>query len=77
MNLLTAEQVAQILNINPETVRLYARQGKLSCYRFGPRCVRFAAEDVEEFKERFRVEAVDVFVPKASTLLRTLKEMQA
>lgn len=76
MNLLTAEQVAEILNINPETVRLYARQGKLACYRFGPRCVRFAAEDVEKFKERFRVEAVDVYVKRASTLLRILKGMQ-
>jgi excisionase family DNA binding protein len=52
MNLLTAEQVAEILNVDPETVRLYARQGRLSCYRFGRRCIRFSPEDVEEFKER-------------------------
>lgn len=66
MNLLTADQVAQILNMDPETVRLYARQGRLACYRFGPRCVRFTLKDVEDFMERCRVEAVDSLVARVA-----------
>ena len=50
--LLTAKQVASILNISTSTVRRLCRDGELQCLRLGFRTVRFYRSDVEEFLKR-------------------------
>ena len=50
-NLLTAEEVAESLRLNVQTVRYYARVKKLKSYKMG-RKLRFKAIDVGDFIER-------------------------
>jgi excisionase family DNA binding protein len=43
--LMTTDEVAAILRVNPKTVRRLVNAGRLPCIRFG-RSVRFASGDV-------------------------------
>lgn len=54
VNLLTPEQVAEILQINILTVYSYIRKGKLSAIRLG-RSYRIAPEDLNNLIEVNRV----------------------
>ncbi len=49
--LLTIEEVADLLKVNPRTVHRYANQGLLPCVRFTKKTVRFKREDVLRFIE--------------------------
>ena len=53
-NLLTPEQVAEILQVHILTVYGYIRQGKLEAIRLG-RSYRIVPEDLEHFIESNRV----------------------
>jgi excisionase family DNA binding protein len=54
VNLLTPEQVAEILQINVLTVYSYIRQGKLGAIRLG-RSYRIMPEDLDRLLETNRV----------------------
>jgi excisionase family DNA binding protein len=43
---LTKKEAATYLNVHPETIRRWAKQGKLRAYRFGT-VVRFKKEDLD------------------------------
>ncbi len=43
--LVSADRLAQVLGVHPETVYRHARAGDLPCYRMGP-CLRFDLDDV-------------------------------
>ena len=50
VELLTVGQVSNMLNVHPNTVRRWERQGLLDSYRIGPRGDRrFRHDDVERF----------------------------
>jgi excisionase family DNA binding protein len=44
---LTKKEAAAYLNVHPETIRRWAKQGKLAVYRSG-RIVRFKQEDLDQ-----------------------------
>jgi excisionase family DNA binding protein len=46
--LLTAIDVASILQVHPKTIYLWASQGVLPAVRLGDRAVRFRREDVDK-----------------------------
>jgi excisionase family DNA binding protein len=46
--LLSAEQVASLLNLHPNTVLLWARDGRIPCLRLGRR-VNFRASSLNEW----------------------------
>lgn len=49
-SMLTAGQVAKLLNIHINTVRRWSNIGILKCYRIGPRADRrFQKEDITSF----------------------------
>ena len=45
-NLLTTHEVAKLFGVHPQTVRRWARDGRLREIRPGPLTVRFSAEDI-------------------------------
>lgn len=47
MQLLTVNEVSEILRIKPQTVRLWTCKGKLKAYRVGG--LRFKLKDIESF----------------------------
>lgn len=47
-DLLTAEELADRLRVTPETVRAWARRGRIPSVRFSPKVVRFDPEAVRE-----------------------------
>jgi excisionase family DNA binding protein len=49
--LLTAEQLANFLQVSVETIRRYTRSGELECTRLGSRHIRFSKEQVDTFLE--------------------------
>jgi excisionase family DNA binding protein len=57
VNLLTPEQVAEILQLHVLTVYSYIRQGKLSAIRLG-RSYRVTQQDLEKLIEQSRVTKV-------------------
>lgn len=46
---LTVEQVATMLQIDPESVRRYVRQGKLPAIKLGKKYIRIDKKDLEIF----------------------------
>lgn len=48
MNVLTLKEVAQRLKLHPNTLRRYAKEGKLSAMKFG-RVWRIEEEDLKDF----------------------------
>lgn len=50
--LLTIEQVAAQLQVDPRTVRHYCYQGDLEFVKFGHRTFRFKPEWIEQFIQR-------------------------
>ncbi len=51
----TPEQVAKILQINPESVRRYVRSGKLKAIKLGGKFIRIDKKDLEEFIASMKV----------------------
>ena len=47
--LMKVKDVAKAIGVCDETVRRYARTGKLKSYRLGPRILRFYPKDVQPF----------------------------
>jgi excisionase family DNA binding protein len=47
MQLLTAKEVAEILKVKPQTIRLWACKGKIKAYKVGG--LRFKLRDIESF----------------------------
>jgi excisionase family DNA binding protein len=50
--LLTVEEAAAILKVKPSTIRHWVREGRMPCYRLGPRATRFTRELLRQFVER-------------------------
>ena len=50
--LLTAEDIAEILHLKVQTVYTMARRGELEKVKLSRKCLRFRADDVERFIER-------------------------
>jgi excisionase family DNA binding protein len=50
--LLTAEDIAVMLNVKVQTVYMIARRGELEKVKLSRKCLRFRADDVERFIER-------------------------
>jgi excisionase family DNA binding protein len=44
--LLTADELAALLQIQPNTVRAWAGEGRIKSYKFGHRTLRFRASEV-------------------------------
>jgi excisionase family DNA binding protein len=55
---LTVEEVAEVLGVRPEAVRIYARAGRLAAYKVGRR-LRFRPGAVDEFLESLRLAVSD------------------
>ena len=53
-SLLTAEQVAQLLNVRKKTVYAWAEQGRIPAYRIN-KALRFRESDLQEFIEASRI----------------------
>ena len=56
---LTVEEVAEVLGVRPEAVRIWAREGRLEAMRWGRR-LRFRPEAVRAFQDAAAVEIPDV-----------------
>ena len=50
--MLTAEDIAVMLNVKVQTVYMIARRGELEKVKLSRKCLRFRADDVERFIER-------------------------
>lgn len=57
--LLTALEVAGMLQVTPNTFRRWAREKKIAHVRSGTNRMRFRPEDIEAFIEQRRVAAVE------------------
>ena len=52
-DLLSTSQVAKKLNVHRNTIRRWADEGLINCYRLGPRKDRgFELKDVEDYLEK-------------------------
>lgn len=51
-NLLTAHDVAEMLNVSLRSVWTWAASGRLKARKIGPKATRFKREDVERLIER-------------------------
>ncbi|MDH5365256.1 MAG: helix-turn-helix domain-containing protein [Dehalococcoidia bacterium] len=59
--MLTVKEVASILNIHPNTVRRWEKNGLLESYGIGPRrSLRFKREDMIDFLNKSKSEAHEV-----------------
>ena len=50
--MLTAEDIAVMLNVKVQTVYMITRRGELEKVKLSRKCLRFRADDVERFIER-------------------------
>lgn len=50
----TTEEVARLLNVNPESVRRYVRRGKLRAVKLGGRVIRIEKADLDRFIETLK-----------------------
>lgn len=55
MTVLTLKEVAQRLKLHPNTLRRYAKEGKLSAMKFG-RVWRIEEEDLKDFMRAMKQE---------------------
>jgi excisionase family DNA binding protein len=46
---LTVDEAAAMLKVKSSTVRQWVRDGRMPCYRLGPRATRFTPELLREF----------------------------
>lgn len=71
--LLTIEEVADLLRVNPRTIHRYVSQGLLPCVRFSKKTIRFRREDVLRFVEIHHREGS--FERTASRILSRLRSL--
>lgn len=45
--LVSARQGGDLLHVSPETMRRWAREGRITAIRIGPRCTRFRLAEIE------------------------------
>lgn len=57
LDTLTVKEVARVMQVQPETVRRWAREGRLSAMRWGGR-LRFRFEAIREFQDGCRLEVL-------------------
>jgi excisionase family DNA binding protein len=50
--LLTAEEVANLLKVSPSAVFKWAKRGTIPFYRINEKCLRFRKPDIEAFVEQ-------------------------
>ena len=53
--LLTADEAAALLKVPASTIRHWVREGRMPCYRLGPRAMRFTRELLLEFVRETRI----------------------
>jgi excisionase family DNA binding protein len=58
-HLMTSEEVAEILHVDPVTIRRLVAKGEMAAYRIGSD-YRFAPSDLEQYLERQRIPAAEV-----------------
>ena len=46
--LMTGLEVARAFGVSPETIRKWARQGKLRAVRLSARCLRYSSDEIAE-----------------------------
>lgn len=54
----TPEQVAKILQTNPETIRRYVRTGKLKAVKLGGKFIRIEKRDFDRFIEELKLNEI-------------------
>ena len=47
-NLVTIKTAAELINVHPNTIRNYIRDGRLSFVRVGPKLIRIRLDDLME-----------------------------
>ncbi len=50
----TAEEMAKLLQVQPETIRRYVRTGKLRAVKLGGKFIRIDHTDFEDFIEKLK-----------------------
>jgi excisionase family DNA binding protein len=48
---LTVDEAAAILKVKSTTVRQWVRDGRIPCYRLGPRAIRFTPQLLRDFAQ--------------------------
>jgi excisionase family DNA binding protein len=61
-HLMTSEEVAEILHVDPVTIRRLVGKGELAAYRIGSD-YRFASSDLEKYLERQRIQPAQANMP--------------
>lgn len=56
-DLLTYEEVAEMLGLKTRTVALWVRQGKIPAFKFGRKANRIARADLDTYIENHRIKA--------------------
>ncbi|WP_231562176.1 helix-turn-helix domain-containing protein [Veillonella montpellierensis] len=49
---MTTKEVADMLSVSTEQVRIFANRHNLPHYRLSPRCIRFKKDDIIKWTER-------------------------
>ncbi len=65
-HLMTSEEAAEILHVDPVTIRRLVNKGDLSAYRIGAD-YRFAPSDLQDYLQRQRIPAQPTGVPETSS----------